>query len=112
MNRTIATLSKAFVTASSVGALAAVLLTALPAAAQWAPPPPEYIATTEPVYYEGHAAYWYGDRWYWHDEHGAWQHYDHEPAFLADRRMHSPPARRSYEQPRGGGREGHPGGHR
>jgi hypothetical protein len=68
---------------SATGALAAVFLAGAPAAAQWAPPPPEYIATTEPVYFEGHASYWYGNHWVWRDEHGAWAHYDHEPPFLA-----------------------------
>jgi hypothetical protein len=30
-------------------------------------PPDAYIATTEPVYFEGHAAYWYGGRWFYRD---------------------------------------------
>jgi hypothetical protein len=99
MNRTIATLVKGFVVVSATFAIG---LVAARATAQEPPPPPEYIASTEPVYYEGHAAYWYGNRWVWRDEHGAWNHYDREPAFLADRRMHSPPARRSW----GGGGHG------
>jgi hypothetical protein len=105
MNRTI--LSKGLVIVSAVGALAAVSAIGSTAAAQWAPPPPEYIATTAPVYYEGHAAYWYGNHWYWHDEHGAWNHYDHEPAALADRRAHGAPARQSYGH--GGAAVGHGG---
>ncbi|HEY1697058.1 MAG TPA: hypothetical protein VGG39_33090 [Polyangiaceae bacterium] len=88
MNRNVWKLSKVLLASSAAGALGAVLLLAAPAEAQWVPPPAEYIATTEPVYYEGHAAYWYGDHWYWRDVHGAWQHYDHEPAALADRRAH------------------------
>src|SRR5580700_6244407 len=60
MNRNIATLSKGFVIVSAVGALASVFLMGAPADAQYVAPPAEYIATTEPVYYEGHAAYWYG----------------------------------------------------
>ncbi len=103
MNGNVATLSKRFVIAlSTVGAVAAVSVMGTPAAAQWVPPPPEIIATAEPVYFEGHAAYWYGNHWYWRDEHGAWNHYDREPPFLADRRAHSPPVRRSWE--RGGRR--------
>jgi hypothetical protein len=98
MNRIIATMSKGFAIAPAIGALALVFLTGAPAAAQWAPPPPEFIASTEPVYYEGHAAYWYGGRWFWRDEHGGWGHYDHEPPFLADRRAHFPPPRRSWER--------------
>ena len=94
MNRTI--LSKGLVIVSAVGALAAVSAIGSTAAAQWAPPPPEYIATTEPVYYEGHAAYWYNNHWYWRDAGGNWGHYDQEPAFLADRRMHSPPERHEF----------------
>jgi|HubBroStandDraft_2_1064218.scaffolds.fasta_scaffold179359_2 hypothetical protein len=44
-------------------------------------PPADYIATVEPVYFEGHAAYWYGNRWYYRD--GArWGHYDREPPGL------------------------------
>jgi hypothetical protein len=97
MNRKIATLSRSLVMVSALGALAAVSLVGATAGAQWAPPPPEYIATTEPVYYEGHAAYWYGNHWAWRDEHGAWNHYDHEPAALAERRTHAAPVRRSWE---------------
>jgi hypothetical protein len=98
MNRTIATLARIVVMSSGLGALAAVCLVATPAWAQWVPPPPEYIATTEPVYYEGHAAYWYDNHWYWRDEHGGWNHYDNEPAFLADRRQHAPPDRHDFER--------------
>jgi hypothetical protein len=97
MNRVIATLSKGLVIVSAAGALAAVSLIGAPANAQWVPPPAEYIATTEPVYYEGHAAYWYGNHWNWRDAHGAWNHYDREPPALAERRVHAAPARRSFE---------------
>jgi len=97
MKRIIATVSKGFVLVSALGALGAVSLIGAPAHAQWAPPPSEYVATTEPVYYEGHAAYWYGGHWNWRDEHGAWNHYDHEPPALLDRRQRSPPVRRSWE---------------
>ena len=93
----IVTASKGFVIASAIGVLAAVFLTGVPADAQWAPPPPEYVATTEPVYYEGHAAYWYGNHWNWRDAHGGWNHYDREPPALAERRMHAAPVRRSFE---------------
>jgi hypothetical protein len=96
MNRIIVALSKGLMMVSAVGALAAVALVGTPALAQWAPPPPEYVATTEPVYYEGHAAYWYGNHWSWRDEHGAWNHYDHEPPALAARRGQAAPVRRSW----------------
>ncbi len=73
-----------------------------PALAQpFPPPPPEYIATAEPVYYEGHAAYWYQNHWYYHDEHGAWTYYHDEPRFLADHRRAGPPPRHFYVAPRG-----------
>jgi hypothetical protein len=85
MNRSIATLSKGLVIATAAGALAAISLLADRAEAQWVPPPSEVIATSEPVWYEGHAHYWYGGHWYWRDEHGGWQHYDHEPAYFAQR---------------------------
>jgi hypothetical protein len=62
-------------------------------------PSAEFIATTEPVYYEGHAAYWYNNHWYWKDEHGGWQHYESEPRELQDRRLHSPPPRHYYAKP-------------
>jgi hypothetical protein len=75
-------------------------------------PPADYIATVEPVYFEGHAAYWYNNRWYYRD--GArWGHYDHEPAGLAARRgQFQARGRVNYGRPstRGGG--GSRGGHR
>ena len=95
MKRTIAPL----VIVTALGALGAVGLVGSTADAQWIPPPPEYVATTEPVYYEGRAAYWYNNHWYWHDEHGAWNHYDAEPRFLADHRARFQPVRRSWEHP-------------
>jgi hypothetical protein len=48
-------------------------------------PPSEYIASYEPIYYNGWAHYWYRDHWYYRD-HGAWHWWDHEPAFLHDHR--------------------------
>jgi uncharacterized membrane protein YgcG len=101
--------SKGFLIASAIGVLAAVSLTGVSADAQWAPPPPEYVATTEPVYYEGHAAYWYGNHWNWRDEHGGWNHYGQEPGFLADHRAHFAPVRHSWV---GGGGAGRGGGER
>ncbi len=61
-------------------------------------PPDAYIATTEPVYFEGHAAYWYGDHWYYRNG-SAWRRYDREPAALHQRRMQAPPVRRTYARP-------------
>jgi hypothetical protein len=79
-------------------------------------PPDAYIATTEPVYYDGFASYWYGGRWYYRDGGGRWNHYDREPAALAQRRMQGVARRRNYEpsggRPAGRAPGGRGGGHR
>ena len=49
-------------------------------------PPPEVVATLTPVYYEGHAAYWWHDHWHYRDARGHWTHYDAEPQVLHDHR--------------------------
>jgi hypothetical protein len=75
--------------AVAAGALAASVLVGAPAEAQqvvWTTPPVEYITITEPVYYQNHPHYWYQGHWYWRDEHGGWNHYDHEPDWLIQRR--------------------------
>jgi hypothetical protein len=74
-------------------------------------PPDSFIATTEPFYFEGHAAYWYGNRWYYRDG-NHWGHYDREPAGLAQRRMQGGPRRRTYEARPAGGHYGGRGGGR
>jgi hypothetical protein len=61
-------------------------------------PPPSFIATAQPVYYEGHASYWYGGPWVYRDG-GRWSSYRSEPAYLAQRRGQVGPARRTYERP-------------
>ena len=80
-------------------------------------PPDAYVATTEPLYWEGNAYYWYGGRWYYRQgDH--WNHYDREPPALYQRRLEAPPARRNYEpswgyQGRASGHSGaRPAGHR
>jgi hypothetical protein len=101
MNRTI--LSKKSL--ATVLGLAAAAALAGPAAAQPLPPAPPvilppiipappavFVATTAPVYYEGHASYWYRDRWVWREPHG-WHAYEREPVFLHEHRMHAPPPR-------------------
>ncbi len=72
-------------------------------------PSDAYIATTEPVYYDGRATYWYGGNWYYRDG-GGWRHYDREPPALYQRRVQLAPARRNYEPQRaaGGGWRGNP----
>ncbi|MFI5299774.1 MAG: hypothetical protein ACHREM_16935 [Polyangiales bacterium] len=77
-------------------------------------PPDEYLVTTEPIYFEGHAAYWYGGRWNYR-EGGRWNHYDREPPALQRRRSEAPPRRRTYEPPRArpaAPSSGRHGGHR
>jgi hypothetical protein len=59
-------------------------------------PPDAIVATTEPVYFDGHASYLYGGRWYYRDG-NRWSHYDHEPPALAQRRVQAPPRQRTYE---------------
>jgi hypothetical protein len=44
-----------------------------------------YVASYEPIYYNGYAHYLYNDRWYYRD-HGSWRGYEHEPAALRGRR--------------------------
>lgn len=62
-------------------------------------PPPDFVATVQPVYYEGHAAYWYNGRWFYRDG-GHWAHYDREPAALAPRRAQfNAGARVNYARP-------------
>ncbi|HXN31059.1 MAG TPA: hypothetical protein VN894_04325 [Polyangiaceae bacterium] len=63
-------------------------------------PPDAYLATTEPVYFEGRASYWYGGRWYYRSGRG-WNHYEREPPALYQRRMQAAPVRRTYEPYRG-----------
>ncbi len=72
----------------------------------YAAPPPEYVATTQPVYYEGRAAYYYGNTWRYH-ENGRWNAYRGDPEGLRQYRpqqrggSYSVPSRR-YEGARGG----------
>jgi hypothetical protein len=81
MRRILAGLSTAFATLSALGVAGAISFSSSRSEAQEVVPPAEYIATAEPVYYEGHAAYWYGNRWYYRNG-GGWGHYEGEPAFL------------------------------
>jgi hypothetical protein len=70
-------------------------------------PPAEVIATLTPVYFEGHAAYWYHNRWHYRD--GArWARYNAEPGYLHDWRGGHPVDRHYY----GGHFGGHGGGRR
>ena len=48
-------------------------------------PPVTYIASYEPIYYNGFAHYLWHDHWYYRD-HGGWRGYATEPGFLHDHR--------------------------
>jgi len=88
MNRPLFRLSRVF---ASLGVVAGLSLTAPPeASAQEVVvyPGDAYIATAQPVYYNGSAHYWYRDRWYYRDGRSwAWYH-GGEPAYLHDYRFH------------------------
>jgi hypothetical protein len=81
-------------------------------------PPDAYIATTEPIYFDGRANYWYGGQWYYRGAGGRWSHYDHEPPALYQRRMQGGPVRHNFEHvtarpaPRAPARSGGWRGHR
>ena len=81
MNRTI----KRLVFAAALPLAAAFAVCAAPKTAEaqyYAPPPPSYVASYDCVYYNGYCHYYYGNRWYYRDHYGAWQYYDHEPAYF------------------------------
>lgn len=96
MNRTRMTMSKGVLLS---GALALGVF-ATPAQAQIEItlfPPVAFRATSRPVYYDGHAAYWYGNRWYY-QERGEWQYYREEPIHLRAYRSNRAPQRQHYER--------------
>lgn len=54
-------------------------------------PPPSFVATTAPVYFEGRPAYWYNGRWYFRSA-GGWAYYRSEPDYLfRQRTIYGPP---------------------
>ncbi len=59
-------------------------------------PPVTFRATTRPVYYEGRAAYWYGNRWYYRDGR-EWRYYREEPEHLRNYRNNRGHVRQNYE---------------
>ncbi len=60
--------------------------------------PPAVVATSTPVYYEGHPTYWYNNRWYYRDPHRRWAYYRNEPPWLRERRMQYPPHYHHYDR--------------
>jgi hypothetical protein len=92
--RLVTTTLKGFLVASAVAAG----LASTPARAQIEVslfPPAAFIATSSPVYYEGHAAYWYGNRWQYR-EGGNWHSYREEPSYLRESRGRREPVRQFY----------------
>jgi hypothetical protein len=70
-------------------------------------PSADFVATAEPVYYGGHASYWYHNHWVY-QQGGRWGGYAHEPPALAQHRaQYGAGARVNYGRPstRGGGGE-------
>jgi len=61
-------------------------------------PPPSFVATAQPVYYEGHPTYFYNGHWTYRDASGRWTYYRTAPRDLEQRRA-AAPARRAYERP-------------
>jgi hypothetical protein len=59
--------------------------------------PSAFRATARPVYYGGHASYWYGDRWYYRDG-DSWRSYRQEPDHLREYRGQHEQERRHYER--------------
>ncbi|HXB55152.1 MAG TPA: hypothetical protein VN461_10240 [Vicinamibacteria bacterium] len=58
-------------------------------------PPAAFIATAAPVYFQGHAAYWYGGHWHYR-EGREWRTYSEEPRYLHEYRAHHEPERHYY----------------
>ena len=84
MTRSIVTMLRGAVCAGVITAG----LAAAPALAQLevrVSPPAWFIATNQPEYYEGHASYWYGNRWHYR-EGRTWHTYREEPSVLRERR--------------------------
>jgi hypothetical protein len=92
MNRSLVTVLTGFVVASGLAGVPASAGVSIQVF-----PPAWYIATARPVYYEGHAAYWYGDRWHYRDGR-EWRSYREEPRYLREYRSHREPERHYYER--------------
>jgi hypothetical protein len=58
-------------------------------------PPAAYVATSRPVYYQGHASYWYQGHWHYRNGR-TWRTYNTEPRYLHDYRGHHEPERHYY----------------
>jgi len=112
MIRSMVKLSKGALYAGVVAAC----LSATPAQAQveiQIRPPSWFIATSRPVYYDGHASYWYGNQWHYRQGR-TWHTYREEPRRLREHRSQRRDHRYYYDQDRRGGdrRGGDRGGDR
>jgi hypothetical protein len=81
-----------FAAVASLGILGSVSLVTTQASAQeYVYPPAEYVATADPVYYNGYAHYYYGNHWYYRDHYGRWAYYHGgEPAYFHDYHYRAP----------------------
>ncbi len=95
MTRTLVTIFKGFLWVSVVTASLASS-TALAQIQVEIFPPAAFIATSAPVYFEGHATYWWGNQWYYRDGRN-WRAYREEPAYLHEYRGHHVATRQHYE---------------
>jgi hypothetical protein len=81
-------------------------------------PDDSFVATADPVYFDGQANYYYGDRWYYRGSGGRWSSYGSEPSYLRAYRGAHPTVVRGGARggvrggARGGARGGGRGGHR
>jgi hypothetical protein len=72
-------------------------------------PPASFVAVNTPVYYDGHATYWYGNQWHYRDGR-QWRAYRQEPVYLREYRGRHVAAQYHYEPSRRGGPQ-HSKGH-
>jgi len=49
-------------------------------------PPPMFLSSTAPVYYQGRPAWFYNDHWYFRSG-GGWSYYRSEPGYLYNQRV-------------------------
>ena len=87
-----------FSTVLAAGVTAAICLTPSTASAQevWVGGVPSvYIASREPVYWNGRPHYWYNGYWMYR-EGAAWRYYRNEPGYFRDWRGRYPNGRWGY----------------
>jgi hypothetical protein len=91
MNRPLVSFSKVFASLSVVAGICLVAPRVASAQEVVIYPDNAYVATAEPVYYNGFAHYWYRDRWYYRNGR-SWAWYrGGEPGYLHDYRFRAWP---------------------